>query len=79
MLIYGAVWNQDAETLFLQVRCPILVLCAKDDVLWEHMDNVNKVRADVQTGVICGANYSTELDVMGVVRKWDAFQASLAR
>ena len=75
MLIYGAVWNQDAETLFMQVQCPILVLCAKDDVLWEHMDNVTKLRADVQTGVIGGANFSTELDVMGIVREWDAFRA----
>jgi len=75
MLIYGAVWNQDAETLFLQVQCPILVLCARDDVLWEHMENVEKLRSDVQTGVIGGANFSTELDVMGIVREWDAFQA----
>lgn len=74
MLIYSAVWNQDAETLFLRVQCPILVLCAKDDVLWEHMHNVTKLRTDVQTGVIGGANFSTELDVMGIVREWDAFQ-----
>jgi pimeloyl-ACP methyl ester carboxylesterase len=74
MLIYGAVWNQDAETLFMQVRCPVLVLCARDDVLWEHMDNVKKLRSDVQTGVIGGANFSTELDVTGIVREWDAFQ-----
>lgn len=73
MLIYGAVWNQDAETLFLRVQCPILVLCAKDDVLWEHMDTATKLRNDIQTGVIGGANFSTELDVKGIVREWDAF------
>ena len=75
MLIYGAVWNQDAETLFMKVQCPILVLCAMDDVLWEHMENVNKLRTDVQTGTISGANFSTELDVMGIVREWDAFRS----
>jgi pimeloyl-ACP methyl ester carboxylesterase len=75
MLIYSAVWNQDAEALFMQVRCPILVLCAKDDVLWEHMDNVKKLRADARTGVISGANFSPELDMMGIVREWDAFQS----
>ncbi|CZT20640.1 uncharacterized protein RCC_06498 [Ramularia collo-cygni] len=74
MLIYGAVWNQDAETLFMQVRCPILVLCARDDVLWEHMENVQRLRSDIRTGVIGGANFSTELDVLGIVREWDAFQ-----
>lgn len=75
MLIYGAVWNQDAESLFMQIRCPILVLCARDDVLWEHMNNVPKLRKDVQTGVIGGANFSTELDAMGIVRQWDTFQS----
>jgi pimeloyl-ACP methyl ester carboxylesterase len=75
MLIYGAVWNQDAEVLFMQVKCPILVLCAKDDVLWEHMDNVKKLRADALTGVISGANFSPELDAMGIVREWDAFHS----
>jgi pimeloyl-ACP methyl ester carboxylesterase len=76
MLIYGAVWNQDAETLFLQVSCPILVLCAKDDVLWEHMENVKRLRADAKTGVVSGANFSPELDVEGIVREWDAFQSA---
>lgn len=75
MLIYGAVWDQDAETLFMRVKCPILVLCARDDVLYEHMDNVKKLRADAQTGIVGGANFSTELDVVGIVREWDAFQS----
>lgn len=76
MLIYSAVWNQDAERLFLEVKCPILVLCAKDDVLWEHMENVKKLRANARTGVVGGANFSPELDVLGIVREWDAFQSA---
>ncbi|KAK5107733.1 hypothetical protein LTR62_000709 [Meristemomyces frigidus] len=75
MLIYGAVWNQDAERLFESVRCPILVLCARDDVLWEHMGNVKVVRPDADTGIVLGANFSVDLDWEGVVREWDSFQA----
>lgn len=52
MLIYGAVWNQDAEGLLAQVKCAVLVLCARDDVLWEHMGNVKRVKAEAQTGVV---------------------------
>lgn len=44
MLIYSAVWNQDAEELFARVECPTLVLCARDDVLFEHMQNVKRVK-----------------------------------
>lgn len=78
MLIYGAVWNQDAETLFAKVQCPTLVLCARDDVLWEHMANVKVVKPEADTGVVAGANFSPDLDVPGIVREWDAFQAKFA-
>ncbi|KAK4898175.1 hypothetical protein LTR27_004182 [Elasticomyces elasticus] len=75
MLIYGAVWEQDAEVLFARVKCPTLVLCARDDVLWEHMENVKKVKPDAKTAEIHGANFSLDLDVAGIAREWDAFQA----
>lgn len=75
MLIYSAVWNQDAETLFAKVQCPALVLCARDDVLWEHMANVKVVKPEADTGIVGGANFSPDLDVQGIIREWDAFQA----
>ncbi|KAF2769754.1 alpha/beta-hydrolase [Teratosphaeria nubilosa] len=73
-LIYGAVWDQDSEELFQVVKCPVLVLCAEDDVLWYHMDNVTRVKPAAQTKTIAGANFSLDLDVDGIVREWDAFQ-----
>ncbi len=74
MLIYSAVWNQDAETLFAKVQCPVLVLCAPDDVLFEHMQNVNTIKPEARTAEVGGANFSPDLDVDGIVREWDAFQ-----
>ncbi|KAI0473053.1 Alpha/Beta hydrolase protein [Xylariaceae sp. FL0804] len=29
--IYGAIWAQDKEAYFRQVRCPVVALCARDD------------------------------------------------
>ncbi|KAK5173985.1 uncharacterized protein LTR77_001064 [Saxophila tyrrhenica] len=75
MLIYGAVWNQDSETLFKKVSCQVLVLCARDDVLWEHMANVKVVKPEAITGEIEGANFSPDRDVDGIVKAWDGFQS----
>jgi pimeloyl-ACP methyl ester carboxylesterase len=78
MLIYGAVWTQDSETLFAKVQCPVLVLCARDDVLWEHMSNSKAVKPDAKTGEVLGANFSPDLDADGIVREWDAFHKESA-
>jgi pimeloyl-ACP methyl ester carboxylesterase len=32
-LIYGAVWAQDAERIYMDVKCPIMLMCAADDVI----------------------------------------------
>jgi pimeloyl-ACP methyl ester carboxylesterase len=76
MQIYGAVWAVDSETIFKQVGCPIMALCAKDDVLYEHLDNVKKVRDDddsVVVGTIGGANFSIDRDVEGLISYWTPF------
>lgn len=76
-LIYGAVWEQDSETLCAHVQCPVLVLCARDDVLWSHVDNVQKVKPAAKVAEIKGANFFLDLDVSGIVREWDKFQDSV--
>lgn len=76
MQIYGAVWACDSETLFKQVKCPVLALCAKDDVLYEHLDNVKKVREgdeSVVTGTVTGANFSIDRDIDGILSHWLPF------
>jgi pimeloyl-ACP methyl ester carboxylesterase len=75
-LIYGAVWEQDSEGLFRQVQCPVLVLCARDDVLWHHVNNVQKVKPEASVAEVKGANFSLDLDVKGIVREWDLFRAA---
>jgi pimeloyl-ACP methyl ester carboxylesterase len=74
--IYGAVWACDSEALIKQVQCPVLALCAKDDVLFEHLDNVRKARkgdSSVEVGIVTGANFSVDRNVEGVVEFWKIF------
>jgi pimeloyl-ACP methyl ester carboxylesterase len=75
--IYGAVWEQDAQTLYLNVKCPILVMCARDDVLWEHYHHVKEMRSDVRAEVVGGANFSLDLDASGVSGFIDDFLEKL--
>ena len=75
--IYSAVWEQDGEKLLAQVECGVLVLCAKDDVLWGHFENVKRVEMKdggwLREAVVEGANFSLDLDWRGVCKVLDGF------
>ena len=43
IFIYTCVFTQDVWNLFEKVRCPILNLCAKDDILWPYVHYVNEI------------------------------------
>jgi len=72
-LIYGAVWAQDAEKLYAAVQCPILLMCARDDVLIKYFGYVKSLRPDVRAVEVQGANFSPDRDVDGVGRHWKQF------
>jgi hypothetical protein len=55
------------------VKCPIVIMCAKDDVLWAHAENVKKHRNDVPLIEINGANFSLDRDAEGIVKTWTPF------
>lgn len=42
-------------------------MCAKDDVLWSHAENVKKHRNDVPLIEINGANFSLDRDAEGTL------------
>ena len=71
--IYGAVWAQDAEALYQQVRCPILLMCARDDVLWSFFEDVQTLRPGIPAVEIEGGNFELDRDVQGIVRAWSPF------
>ncbi|KAI1850374.1 hypothetical protein JX265_002272 [Neoarthrinium moseri] len=68
--IYGAIWGQDKETYFKMVKCPIVVMCARDDVLWAHAENAKKHRSDVPLIEVKGANFSLDRDAEGIITHW---------
>ena len=70
--IYGAVWNQDKPKLFSMVKCPILVACAPDDVLFPYFKNVKQLRPDAEVYEAKGANFALDRDD-GLGKRWEIF------
>jgi pimeloyl-ACP methyl ester carboxylesterase len=64
-MAYGAVWEQDWTTLYRQVRCPMLLLCAEDDVLFPFFGRAQELRPDASAVILTGANFEPDLDSAG--------------
>ncbi|KAH8883610.1 alpha/beta-hydrolase [Thozetella sp. PMI_491] len=68
--IYGAIWDQDKEQLMREIKTPVLAMCARDDVLWDHFENLTKIRPDIPAVEVKGANFSLNHDVEGIAKHW---------
>jgi pimeloyl-ACP methyl ester carboxylesterase len=64
-MAYGAVWQQDWTKLYQQVRCPMLLLCAEDDVLFPFFARAQEIRPEAKAVVLKGANFEPDLDSAG--------------
>jgi len=63
---YSAVWDQDWSGFFRQVSCPILIMCAPDDVLAPYFERAQQMRADAIAVALQGANFEPDLDAGGI-------------
>ena len=54
---YAAVFDQDFPALLAQVRCPILMLCGRDDVLFPYFEPARRARPDAKSVVMPGGTY----------------------
>ena len=63
---YSAVWDQDWVALYKQMSCPMLIMCAEDDVLWPFFARAQEMRPDAIAAKIGGANFEPDLDPDGV-------------
>ena len=54
---YAAVFDQDFPALLEQVRCPILMLCGRDDVLFPYFEPARLARPDAKSVVLPGGTY----------------------
>ncbi|KAH6677712.1 Alpha/Beta hydrolase protein [Halenospora varia] len=77
-LIYGAVWGQDAEAMYKKVKCQVLLMCARDDVLWKFLGFVKGLREEGVTSVeIKGGNFEPDRDWEGISGSWTEFLESV--
>lgn len=76
-MAYGAVWDQDWTALYRQVRCPLLLLCAEDDVLYPFFGRAQEIRPDARAVTLKGANFEPDLDSAGTVAAIRSFLAGL--
>jgi pimeloyl-ACP methyl ester carboxylesterase len=72
-LIYGAVWAQDAERIYMDVKCPVILMCASDDVLWKYFEHVKGLRPEAKAVEIGGGNFELDRDVKGIEKHWTKF------
>ncbi|HYC02171.1 MAG TPA: alpha/beta fold hydrolase [Azospirillaceae bacterium] len=73
--VYTAVWDQDFIGLMKQVRCPMHLMCAPDDVLMPFLDRARELRPDATSKVLKGANFEPDQDPEGTTAEIVAFLA----
>ncbi|KAI1338638.1 Alpha/Beta hydrolase protein [Xylariaceae sp. FL0016] len=69
--IYGCVFgaHHDGPGLLAEgVRCPLLTLCARDDVLWAHFGRVEEARPGTAREEIAGATFGPSRDPGGIAK-----------
>jgi len=73
---YNAVWDQDFPALLERVRCPKLMMAARDDVLWPYLERAAEAHPDAVTAVLEGANFEPDLDPDGTANALRDFLAA---
>lgn len=68
---YGAVWTQDFPAFYRNVKCPLMIGAAPDDVLYAYLERAKEQRPDARVLELSGANFEPDLDP-------DRFAAGLA-
>lgn len=76
-MAFSAVWQQDVESLFRNVKCPLMIMCSKDDVLWPLFERAGQMRPDAKQCVVGGGDYQPDNDPDGVVAGLKGFIAAL--
>ncbi len=76
-MAYSNVWDQDWTALYQQLRCPLLLMCAEDDVLYPFFGRAREIRPDAKVASVKGANFEPDLDPEGVAGAVDRFLAAL--
>ena len=75
---YRAVFTQDFERHYAAVRCPILLMCGPEDVLWPYFDRTAELRPDAHAVELPGGAYVLDQQPEAVLSALREFHSSLA-
>lgn len=67
-MAYSAVWSQDWTAAFERADCPILLMCARDDVLFPYFERAQTIRPEAKAIAIDGANFEPDLDAQTIAQ-----------
>jgi pimeloyl-ACP methyl ester carboxylesterase len=62
---YSAVWDQDFTEVFKKISCPLLLMCAPDDVLVAYLDRAREIMPNAEALPLQGANFEPDQDPDG--------------
>jgi pimeloyl-ACP methyl ester carboxylesterase len=69
-MAYSVVWFQDFDALLRSVRAPLMLICAKDDLLFPFFDRARAIRPDATAVLIeNGSNFCTDFNPTQVARE----------
>ena len=76
---YSAVWDQDFTALYQQLTCPLSIMCAPDDVLFDYFERAKRMRPDAEAFELKGSNFETDQDPDGVAAALKTFISGLSQ
>ena len=65
-MAFTAVWNMDVADYFMKVKCPLMIMCSRDDVLWPLFERAGEMRPDAAQYVVGGGDFQPDNDPDGV-------------
>ncbi|MEL7027876.1 MAG: hypothetical protein AAGL49_01420, partial [Pseudomonadota bacterium] len=75
--VYSAVWDQDFTAFYKQVKQPMLIMCAEEDVLMPFFGRAQEMRPDARAVTINGKNFEPDQDPQGVTAAFTDFLEGL--
>jgi pimeloyl-ACP methyl ester carboxylesterase len=70
---YSAVWDQDFTAIFKTMDCPLLLMCAPDDVLIDYLERAKELRPAAESLLLKGANFEPDQDPGGTAEAITGF------
>jgi hypothetical protein len=67
------VFAHDGFEKLPKVRCPVLALCARDDVLWPYFHHVKEVKPDANVHEIFGGIFALDRGTASVADRLGVF------